>query len=378
MERRILTVSLAKFTDSLGGGMAYFALPLLISSLSVSALPVDTVSGIVISVWGITATLFQPIAGKTVDRYGRPKLVLFISMLLTSILVLLYSFVDNIPELIFLRVFLGMAESFIMVSSLTLVLFLAGKKKGQSMGIYNTLVDLGFSVSPILAGVLISLGVDLVFYTSAMLVFISSILILLLVEEVENPKTLQKKSSGNINPEVIPILISLTFIVASMSSIVPLENSFIGRFQISPFEFGLSFTVYLLVRTFSNAYAGVLTDRYGGERMYYISSMIIAFTVLLLTVQSFHVFLAIRFIQGFFVAIAYVSLTVTVAEKSGLSYAMSMGLLSSAITIGLTAGPLIGGFLSGYLSFESAYMIFSAGILLPVLFQILKKLSSTP
>ncbi|MBE8539047.1 MFS transporter [Geoglobus acetivorans] len=373
MERRILTVSIARFADSVGSGMAYFALPILISSLSVYSLPIDLVSGIVISIWGLVATLVQPLAGKVIERSSRPKKILSLSLLLTAILIFFYTSIRTVEELLFLRVVLGIIESFLMVSSLTLVISLAGKKKGQSFGIYNTFTDLGFSISPIMAGILISLNLNIVFYISALFVLVSSMGVFMLVDEPEISE-MKKRKGGfrDVSREIYPILVSLMFVVALMSSIVPLENSFLERLSITPLEFGLSFSIYLITRTLSNTYAGYLTDRHGGLKSYTISSLLISVTSLLILIPNIYVFLGVRFIQGFIVALVYTSATVTIAERSGLSYAMSMSILSSVITAGLTAGPLIAGMMSGYVGFESPYILFSLLISVPVVLQTLK------
>ncbi|WP_048096253.1 MFS transporter [Geoglobus ahangari] len=374
MERRVLSISAARFADSLGGGMAYFTLPILIGAIAHSSMPVDTLSGIVISTWGLLATIFQPVAGKVIERKAHPKWFLFSSLFLTAILVMLYTRVRSVEELVVLRALLGIVESFLMVSSLTLLMHFAGRKKGESFGIYNTFTDLGFSASPVLAGTLIAMGIDVVFYISALLVLVSAIAVAIFVEDAGDV-SVRGRSGGilDLGRETVPVLLSLSAAVALMSSIVPLENSFMERLSITPFEFGLSFTLYLTTRTVFNTFAGRITDRKGAKRVYFLSSILLSFTALLFLVRSFPVFLAVRFIQGFVVALVYTSSAVYVAERSGLSYAMSMSVLSSVITAGLTLGPLVAGFLSGYLGFEIAYILFSAMVATPIFYEMLKE-----
>lgn len=375
MERRVLSISAARFADSLGGGLAYFTLPILIGLLGHDYLPVDTLSGIVISTWGLLATVFQPVAGKVIERRGHPKRFLFASLTLTSILVLLYTVVRSVTELVVLRALLGIVESFLMVSSLTLLMHFAGKKKGESFGIYNTFTDLGFSASPVLAGLLIAAGIDVVFYVSSALVLISALAVMVFVEDVSATSVSERKGGGlrDLGRETIPVLLSLASAVALMSSIVPLENTFMTRLSITPLEFGLSFTIYLTTRTLFNTFAGKITDKKGAKNVYFVSSLILSATAVLLLTKSFTVFLGVRFVQGIIVALVYTSSAVFVAERSGLSYAVSMSILSSVITAGLTLGPLVAGFLSGYLGFEIAYLLFSAMISLPVFYEIAKE-----
>ncbi len=354
--------------------MAYFTLPILIGVIGHSALPVDTLSGIVISTWGFLATIFQPVAGRIIEKHGRPKKFLYTSLTITAFLVLLYTRVRSVEELIALRALLGIVESFLMVSSLTLLMHFAGRKKGESFGLYNTFTDLGFSASPVLAGILISMGMDLVFYISSLMVIVSAVAVFLFVEDI-NPAVVRSRRGGitDLGRDIYPVLISLSASVALMSSIVPLENTFMERLSVTPLEFGISFTLYLITRTAFNTFAGMVTDRVGAEKVYTVSSLMLSATAVFLLTTSFALFVGVRFVQGFIVALVYTSSAVFVAERSGLSYAISMSILSSVITAGLTAGPLIAGFISGYLGFEVAYILFSLAIALPVAVEVAKR-----
>lgn len=374
MNRKVLSLSLIRFSDLLGGGMAYFTVPILLGALNLHNLPLDFASGIAISMWGLFATIFQPLSGKIIDRIGHPKKFLISSLLLTSLLIFLYTRVSTLSELILLRAFLGIVESSLIVSSLTMLMHFSGKKKGSSVGIYNTFTDLGFSISPLLAGFLIIYGIDVVFYVAALFTLLASLLAYSILDDVESVRMREKSGSfRDLSREMYPVLISLIFAVSMVSSIIPLENSFIRRLEVTPLEFGLSFTLYLVTRTVSNPYAGRLADRMGGERLYIISILLLSLTSPILLTTSFSIFLLVRTIQGIIVAFVYTSSAIYMAERSGLSYALSMSILSSAITASLTAGPVLSGFISGFLGFEIVYVFFSLAIAMSSLYLCIRK-----
>jgi len=363
VNRKVLSLSLIRFSDLLGGGMAYFTVPILLRMLNLHHLPLDFASGLAISMWGLFATLSQPISGKIIDRKGHPRRFLITSLLLTSSLIFLYTRISTLAELVLLRAFLGMVESFLIVSSLTMLMHFSGNKKGSSVGIYNTFTDLGFSISPLIAGFLIIYGIDIVFYVAALFTLLASIIAWLILDDVETVRMREKPGSfRDLNREMYPALISLVFAVSMVSSIIPLENSFIRRLEITPLEFGFSFTLYLVTRTMANPYAGRLADRVGGEKLYITSIFLLALTSPILLTTDFSVFLLVRTIQGIVVAFVYTSSAIYMAERSGLSYALSMSILSSAITAGLTAGPILSGFISGFFGFDVVYAFFTLAI----------------
>ena len=372
MNRRVLAVSAARFVDSMGGGMAYFTLPILIANMGINGLPVDFVSGAVISVWGLFATLSQPAAGVTLSKVGKPRIFLITSLLATSVLIYLYPFASGILGLVALRAGLGIVESFLMVSSLVLVVHFSGKKKGEAFGIYNTLTDLGFSISPVLAGLLVATGLGVVFTSASLLVLMSAIVIYLIVEDVEGVHSRWEEGGSfrafrGLKREIYAVSLSLASVMAVLSSIVPLENSFLERLSVTPFEFGVAFSAYLFTRTLFNTPAGIISDRIGSSRIFVLSIMAFSATAVLLTLPDFSFFFALRLLQGVVAALIFTSSASFIAERCEKSAAIAMSVMSASITAGLTAGPLISGFLSGFYGFEVPFILLAILTLIPLL-----------
>jgi len=369
VNRRVFAVSAARFVDSMGGGMAYFTLPILIAQMGTNGLPVDFVSGAVIAVWGFFASLSQPVAGVALSRVGKPKTFLISSLLVTSLLVYLYPFVTGMLGLVILRAGLGIVESFLMVSSLVLVVHFSGKKKGEAFGIYNTLTDLGFSISPVLAGFLVAAGLGVVFTSASLLVLISAIAIYLIVEDVSGRWVEGGSFSAfkGLKREIYAVSLSLASVMAVLSSIVPLENSFLERLSVTPFEFGVAFSAYLFTRTLFNTPAGMISDRIGSGRVFVLSITAFSATAALLTLPDFSFFFALRLLQGVIAALIFTSSASFIAERCEKSPSIAMSVMSASITVGLTAGPLVSGFLSGFYGFEVPFILLTVTTLIPLL-----------
>lgn len=369
MNRRVLAVSAARFVDSMGGGMAYFTLPILIARMGTNGLPVDFVSGAVISVWGLFASLSQPVAGVTLSRVGKPRTFLISSLLATSVLIYLYPFASGMLALVALRAGLGMVESFLMVSSLVLVVHFSGKRKGEAFGIYNTLTDLGFSISPVLAGLLVAMSLGVVFTSASLLVLISAIVIYLIVEDVQGrwEEGGSFRAFKGLKREIYAVSMSLASVMAVLSSIVPLENSFLQRLSVTPFEFGVAFSAYLFTRTLFNTPAGIISDRIGSSKVFILSIIAFSATAVLLILPDFNFFFALRLLQGIVAALIFTSSASFIAERCEKSASIAMSVMSASITAGLTAGPLISGFLSGFYGFEVPFILLALITLAPLL-----------
>jgi MFS family permease len=131
--KRILVVSFSRLSDSLGGGSVYFALPLFIAKINPSTLPNAFVSGLVISTWGIVATIVQPFFGWWIDKRGRPKFLLFLGLLLTSVVILAYTFVRDLYTLFTVRIALGMAEALTITASVVVIAALSRKRERREL-----------------------------------------------------------------------------------------------------------------------------------------------------------------------------------------------------------------------------------------------------
>lgn len=138
---------LSTFSLLLSVGMQLPVIPLFASG------PLDLGSvgvGVAVAATSPTAMLLQPIAGRVSDRRGRRPLIVTGSLVLAAA-VLLYTFVDSLPALVALRLFVGAGEALVFVATATIVNDLApDERRGEAVSLYSLAVWGGLALGPLL------------------------------------------------------------------------------------------------------------------------------------------------------------------------------------------------------------------------------------
>jgi MFS family permease len=364
--KHIFAISFSRLSDALGGGAVYFALPLFIAGINPTSIPNAFLSGVIIAIWGIVATIVQPVIGLAIDRTGRAKLLLFLGLLATSMVLYTYTRVEDLLALLSVRVALGFTEAVVMVSSIVILASVSERRKrGENFGIFYTVTDIGFALSPVLAGILLEYyGFSEVFIAGAALTLMSAALVLRLVPEVEI-SSLNDGKREKPSREILMISTTLFFTICALSAYVPLEESFLSYMSLTPLTFGITYSAYIITRTFFNAPAGRLSDRMGRKRIFVAGTVILGISTIAVPLcQNFLQFLILRVFQGVVVAFIYSPATALVADKSEHNLGLGMSVTNSALTLGLALGPIFAGFLGGYIGFFAPFYFFGLSIVL--------------
>ncbi len=367
-KKQIFAVSFSRLSDSLGGGAVYFALPLFISKINPSTLPNAFLAGMVIAMWGIVATIVQPFFGVWIDKKGKPKFLLVVGLLLTSFVILTYTVVKDLYSLFTVRIALGITEALVITAGVVVIASISRREeRGESFGIFYTLTDVGFALSPILAGILLECyGFNEVFVSGAVLTLLSAILVSKLVPEIDARPS---KEKIEISKEIFYISIALFFTVAALASIVPLEEGFIEYMGLTPLSFGITYSSYIFTRTLFNTPVGRLSDRIGRKKVFVAGIILLGIsTILIPFCKNFGQILLLRSIQGVLVAFVYSPATALIADKSEKSLGVGMGVTNSSLTLGLAAGPIIAGVLGGFVGFSAPFYVFGIMIVLSGIF----------
>lgn len=160
---------------------------------------------------------------------------------------------------------------------------------------------------------------------------------------------------------IISLLLASLFIFANLYSIQPLLPVFVEEFQISVSVSSLAMSLTIIGLIFGLIFLGFFSDR-NGRRYYIIYSILgaaIPFFILPL-IDSFTVFLILRFIQGFALAgvpaaaLAYISEEI---DRKNVSYATALYISSNAL--GGMLGRVLSGFLTDTFSWQTAFYFFA-------------------
>lgn len=186
----LLSLCLAAFITPMAMSGVNLALPQIALDLQADAVRLSWLASL--PLWG-SVIFMLPIA-RAADIWGRKRLHLM-GLTLFSASSLIVVGVDNINQLLVLRVFQGIASSFIFATSLAMVTTLAGERhRGLFLGIVSTCVYLGLTLGPVVGGWLTQwLGWRSVFWIPILGIVVAIILIAWCVEE---------SSKGGLNKDI--------------------------------------------------------------------------------------------------------------------------------------------------------------------------------
>ena len=150
--RGILLTSAAEATQVLAYGALEVFLPLLAIERGMNAFE----AGVMLGAQVVTVTFAKPLMGRMSDRFGR-KPQIIAGLAISAVALLIYSRLDSFILFVMISIFFGVGMSMVRAATPALVAdFAKEKSHGTALGAMNTIMDVGHTAGPILAGVLIS------------------------------------------------------------------------------------------------------------------------------------------------------------------------------------------------------------------------------
>jgi multidrug resistance protein len=157
------------FIDLMGFGILIPILPTFASKqLQIS----DFGIGVIVASFSFMQFVFNPVFGRISDKIGR-KPIIVISLLITSLAYLWFSFADSFIILLLSRMLAGFGGSNISVAQAYIADVTDETNRAKGMGLIGAAFGLGFVFGPMLGGMLSQYGYDVVGYASALFSFIA-------------------------------------------------------------------------------------------------------------------------------------------------------------------------------------------------------------
>ncbi len=326
-------------------------------------------SGITFAVTFVSAFIFSPIWGRIGDRFGRKK-VLIISGIGMGFSIFLMEYVQSVWQLFLLRFLMGFFTGFIPMSQAFISTQTPKKIAGRVLGTLQTGSITGSLLGPMLGGVLAdSLGYSLTFKWTSIAIFVSGLLVFATKEyKIESKKGAKSHYSSKEvflhigkNPVLLTVLLISTLVQIAHFSIQPILSLFVtelhGHTNIA-FYSGIAFSAAGLGNLLMSRNWGKIADKLG-----YIKILVILLFVSGIIylpgaiVTDYWQLVIIRFILGIAIGgiipvrIAYIRQEAPIAmQDEVLGYNTSLRFLGNII------GPIIGGFISGYLGFSAVFI----------------------
>ncbi len=380
VDRQVLTLAVARMTESIGNSFLIVVLPLFIASGTVggSTLGLGEVAltGVVLSLFGFVNSPLQPFTGRLSDRTGRRKVFVLVGLVLIGVASFAYSLTSAYWQLLGLRVVQGIAGALIIPTTVALVNDLATETtRGGNMGTYNTFRLLGFGAGPIAAGAVVAAGpytlavgglelaasgFDAAFYFATSTATLSFVLVSLFVRDPEPTHDAGGESiggfavfdrSGNRVLDPVFTLGLVTFFMAVGIAVFATLGSIINpRLGQGPTMFGLQFSAFILAQILLQAPIGRATDFYGRKRFIVVGMVFLVPTTFVqgLIMDPWLMFAA-RFLQGVAGAMVFAPALALAGDLAPEGESGStLSVLTMAFGFGVAFGPLLSGFLVAF------------------------------
>ena len=367
-KRTVLALSVARLGDAVGNSILFVVIPLYVAKLPAPWFPIpETVLvGILLSLYGLTNALLQPVVGAWIDRVSRRKPFIQAGLVLMGIGTLAFLVAGRFSTLLFIRGLQGFGVALTIPASLALMASATEKRtRGGSMGVYTSMRMVGFAIGPLLGGFLHDhVSFNAAFYTGAAFIFLGLIFVQLWVHE--KPDRSRAKAAGSfrildrelLTSGIIGLAIATFLMASSFSMMSALEQQFNDRLGQGALGFGLAFSALMVSRLIAQVPLGWLSDRIGRKPLI-IGGLILMgpATVLLGLAASTLELTGFRVFQGVAsaaIAAPAFALAADLARSGGEGRQLSI--VTTGFGLGIALGPLIAGVLGAFV-FELPFII---------------------
>src|SRR5215469_906214 len=362
-----------QFVMTMAFSMLTPIMPLLLPELGVqTAGGIDIWAGILSGITSFVAAFASPVWGRVADRHGR-KLMLIRASLAIGFFTALMGLSANVWQLFACRALMGVFAGFSSSAIALVASQVPEERLGYSLGWLSTGQLVGSLVGPILGGALADLtgSYRIPFYLTSATIFIALGCVWLGVHE-EFTRPQPGKSGRSVIAGLValvrsPALLALFFVllmaqfgVRTVQPIVTLYvKEMVGNLPNVATLAGIAFSITGVANVISAPFLGNRSDVIGYRRVLLISLLGATLTTLPQAfTDNYWVFTAERFAVGLFVggllptANALVGRLVPRSDR-GTIY----GMTSSAMFMGNSLGPLLGGFLAAGLGLSWVFLM---------------------
>ncbi|MCE5259608.1 MAG: MFS transporter [Chloroflexi bacterium] len=345
---------------------------------------VSTWTGAYQAIGAVAFAVSTPIWGMLGDRYGR-KLMLMRSMIATTSVLVLMGLARTPGQLLIMRVIQGIFTGTPAAASALVAVGSPKERLAYSLGLVQTAVFVGSSLGPMIGGyVADAWGYRATFFASAVLAGAALLIIALFTREPSAAPTTARKEAplaglkGLISRGQLLTLTALVLLINfSYSLLGPVLPLTIQRLAANPEHLASIAGTISGGFAFTAALAALVVGRYSDRIGYARTVFICAFGMAVLFIpQGFAPSVLalgiLRAVQGFFQGGLAPSINALVVNAAPLERAgATIGLSSSAASVGTAVGPIVGALLLNttsdkavFLASGGLFMVISLGIMI--------------
>lgn len=349
------------FFASLFNALTFYTLLTTMAVYAIEAfLASESTAGLASSIFVIGALLARLIAGQSLEKIGRKKMM-YVSAAIFLLGTVAYFFVDTIALLFIVRFIHGLAFGFFNTAMMTAVMSaIPPARRGEGTGYFSLSTTASTAIGPFLG---IFLMTNYSFEWVLIATTVCSVLSLILlfgirIQEASLTKEERAaiqigfKPSNLVQKEAFPIALVTMVMGVAYSSIVSFINLYATELDLVTAA-GYFFLVYAIFLFVSRPIGGKLLDAKGDNFIMYPSIVLFAVALLLLSMTTAGwMLLAAAAIMAFGFG-TYMSAAQAIVAK--VSPPNKMGLSIATYFIGLDFGVGIGPFVLGYVIQKMSY-----------------------
>jgi MFS transporter, DHA1 family, multidrug resistance protein len=330
-------------------------------------------AGVIFGANFLTASLVSPIWGNLADKYGR-KIMILRSGYFMSVIIAATGFAGSLWQLLALRLLNGTVGGIIPASTALVASNAPREKAGWALGLLQSFVTAGSIMGPLIGGVLADrIGFRMIFVVTGSLVLLATLVITFTVKEAFVPPKARERSSLSDDfrkiftsrelPAVFFVTVMIQFALFSIVPVLPIYISQLLHQQGNvAFWAGVVQASTGIANVLAAPLLGRLGDRYGSHRVLF-GSLLFAATLFVPQALAANVtqLAVLRFLLGLSLGGLLPSVNALLRRLTP-SHMISRvyGYNNSFVSMGSMLGPMIGGFLAGFVSINGVFLMTSA------------------
>ncbi|TQK53561.1 DHA1 family multidrug resistance protein-like MFS transporter [Brevibacillus sp. AG162] len=331
-------------------------------------------AGIIFGANFLTAGLVSPIWGNLADKHGR-KIMILRSGFFMSITMALTGFAGSLWQLLALRLLNGLVGGIIPASTALVASSVPKERIGWATGLLQSFITAGTIMGPLFGGVLAEkIGFRMIFVITGSVLLLATLVITFTVKENFVPPEKKERSSLREDFQMIfsskelPALFFVTVMIQfALFSIIPVLPIYISQLLGSEgakvaLWAGIVQACMGVANVFASPQLGRLGDRFGSQKVLLFS--LLAAAIIFIPQGLVHTvwqLVALRFLLGLSLGGLLPSVNALLRRATPVHMVSRVyGYNNSFVSIGSMLGPMIGGFLAGYVSISGVFYMTSA------------------
>jgi MFS family permease len=361
------TLFFSLFVTVTGVGIVVPLLPVYARDLGASGIYI----GMIFGAFSLSRTLFLPYFGRLSDRKGRKRIIVP-GLFAYGLISLAFAFSSNVPTLILIRFFHGIASAMLMpvIQAYVGDITPAGKE-GTVMGIFNMSLFIGLSVGPLIGGVIHDhFGMQVSFGCMGFLAMIGFLLSLGLLpptgaeRAMNKPHSLKSWQTLLVDREIVAMFVfrlSYTVCIGIIWTFLPVLAD--AEFALSSSAIGVLIMLGVFISGLIHIPMGIVADRVNKRRMVAAGALVVIYSVWSFQrATGFTDLVLAQVLFGIGGGAAMPALMAMAVSKGSSTDSMGsvMAILTVAHSSGMLLGSLLGGVLMDWFDLRWAFPIGAA------------------